>query len=304
MTATDAMATTILQRLGAIDAHLRELVERQRKTEELFTELTPIARLMLASATTRLGELERKGYFAFAEEAGYVAQRIVESYEPKDVRAFGDAIVSILDTVRTMTQPEVLSVIEEATAVVAHADRAEPIGLVGMVRATRQEEVQKGMAVMMELLRKLGKGASVLTQQPAAPRTRRRALGVERAAPRTSSATTAGPACAVPGKPPVTATVLDGVAFTAEGHLVDSSQWTEGLARTLAEAQRVALSEVHWKVLAAARKDFLDTGVAPNIRRLTQVCAVTTKDLYTLFPRAPGRTIAKIAGLPKPAGCL
>jgi sulfur relay (sulfurtransferase) DsrC/TusE family protein len=31
---------------------------------------------------------------------------------------------------------------------------------------------------------------------------------------------------------------------------------------------------------------------------------VTTKELYVLFPRAPGRTIASIAGLPKPAGCL
>jgi sulfur relay (sulfurtransferase) DsrC/TusE family protein len=34
------------------------------------------------------------------------------------------------------------------------------------------------------------------------------------------------------------------------------------------------------------------------------VASVATKDLYALFPKAPGRTIAKIAGLPKPAGCL
>jgi sulfur relay (sulfurtransferase) DsrC/TusE family protein len=37
---------------------------------------------------------------------------------------------------------------------------------------------------------------------------------------------------------------------------------------------------------------------------LTQIASVTTKDIYALFPKAPGRTIAKIAGLPKPAGCL
>ena len=94
------------------------------------------------------------------------------------------------------------------------------------------------------------------------------------------------------------------VAFTADGNLVDAAAWTRGLAAALADAERVALTDAHWAVLEAARADFAATGSSPNIRRLTQVAGVSTKDLYVLFPRAPGRTIAKIAGLPKPAGCL
>jgi tRNA 2-thiouridine synthesizing protein E len=66
----------------------------------------------------------------------------------------------------------------------------------------------------------------------------------------------------------------------------------------------VRLTEPHWAVIAAARADFEATRVSPNIRRLTQLTQLATKDLYALFPRAPARTIAKIAGLPKPAGCL
>jgi hypothetical protein len=50
-----------------------------------------------------------------------------------------------------------------------------------------------------------------------------------------------------------------------------------------------------------ARADFEDR-VSPNIRRITQAPGVTTKDIYALFPKAPGAHIAKIAGLPKPAG--
>lgn len=304
MTTEDATTGTMLQRLDAIELHLATLVERQRKTEELFAEMTPILRGVMKSATARLDELERRGYFAFARETAYVAQRIVEGYDATDVRALGDAVVGILDTVRTMTQPEVLSVLGEATDVLAHAEDAQPIGLVGMVRATGQDEVQKGMAVMMELLRKLGKGASVV----AAKKKERRGDSPKRVertrATIEAPSKGAGPACAVPGKPPVAATVLDGVAFTAEGHLVDPAQWTRDLARTLAEAQGVALSELHWRIVDVARKDFGETGVSPNIRRLTQVAGVTTKDLYTMFPKAPGRAIAKIAGLPKPAGCL
>ncbi|MDX2014742.1 MAG: TusE/DsrC/DsvC family sulfur relay protein [Myxococcaceae bacterium] len=43
---------------------------------------------------------------------------------------------------------------------------------------------------------------------------------------------------------------------------------------------------------------------SPNIRRITQGTTLTTKDVYALFPKAPARTVSKIAGLPKPAGCL
>ena len=71
-----------------------------------------------------------------------------------------------------------------------------------------------------------------------------------------------------------------------------------------AQLQGVELTDEHWHVLETARKDFEATGTSPNLRRLTEVASVTTKDLYRLFPKAPGRTLAKIAGLPKPAGCL
>ncbi len=66
----------------------------------------------------------------------------------------------------------------------------------------------------------------------------------------------------------------------------------------------MTLGTDHWKLIDAARSDYADTGMSPNIHRLTQIAGVTTKDVYALFPKAPGRTIAKIAGLPKPVGCI
>ena len=86
--------------------------------------------------------------------------------------------------------------------------------------------------------------------------------------------------------------------------MTDATQWNKTIAETLAIAQAISLTDAHWKVLEAARADFAKANASPNIRRLTQIQPLTTKDLYGLFPRAPGRTIAKIAGLPKPAGCL
>lgn len=64
------------------------------------------------------------------------------------------------------------------------------------------------------------------------------------------------------------------------------------------------MDEARWAVVRFARADFEATKTSPNIRRLTQGTNLATRDLYALFPKAPARTVAKIAGIPKPAGCI
>lgn len=313
------MTTTlddIAARLDALSAQMNYLVERQQRREELIAEFTPILREVMATATTHLQAMDQQGWFTFSRALWGVLERVVEGYSAKDVEQLGGAIVSILDTVRALTQPQVLAVLSQSSEVLQHADAAEPIGLVGMVRASRNEDVQKGMAVLMDLLRHVGQAARVMAEQPRpaqaddrkarlaqalGPRRGRgqTALGVERTpAPRTQPP---------PGKaavPPSGAVVLDGVAFTAEGHLADPTQWTRGLAENIAAAQGIDLTPERWAVIEFARADFEQSTVSPNIRRLTQGTGLSTKDLYTLFPKAPARTIARIAGLPKPAGCI
>lgn len=305
-------------KLDALSADVAYLVERQRRTEELFEELSPILRSAMSSATQRLDGLEKKGYFAFGAELARVAERVVEGFSPDDVRQLGAAVVSIVETVRALTQPEVLRVAADASEVLQHAERAEPIGLVGMVRATGDHEVQKGMSVLMELMRHVGRAAGVAREKRAGASTapsKRERLGAVTAARRvtqargeqrsTPAAEGAGPSCATPTKGPApVAAVIDGVGFGADGHLADASSWTRELGERLAAVQGVELTDAHWKLIDAARADFEATRVSPNIRRLTQVAGVGTREIYQLFPKAPARTLAKLAGLPKPAGCL
>jgi tRNA 2-thiouridine synthesizing protein E len=320
---------TVLARLDALNARVHDLTERQRKQDEFFSEMSPILKEVMATATTRLDALEKRGYFAFGRELVGVGERIVEGFSPDDVRLLGDSVVAILETVRTLTQPEVLAVAGEASEVLQKADQVEPIGILGMVRASRDEDVQKGMAVMMDVVRHVGRVAEIVAKRraprPADDRRarlaavtgarRRSALGVERpraskeAAPSATAATAAPlgppPGCAVPStKAPEVAAVIEGVAFTRDGHLADAGAWSEGLAVKLAGPHGLTLDEARWAVVKFARSDFEATGASPNIRRLTQGTGVTTKDLYSLFPKAPARTIAKIAGIPKPAGCI
>ncbi len=310
---------TMTERLAEIDAKLAYLTERQKKTEELITEMTPVLREVMNVATARLDEIDKKGYFDFGREIVKIGDRVVTSFTPDDVRAFGDAVVGILETVRALTQPKVLEIASSASEALEQADKAEPIGLLGMVKATRDDDVQKGMAVMMEVMRHVGRAVVAVREQRAADpnelkkaklaaaigprRTKPAALGIERTPPRPrpapparASKEAAPPAAAPPA--------IEGVAFSADGHLADPAAWSPDLAAKIAAIQSVALDEPRWAVIRFARAEFEKTGASPNIRRLTQGTELATKDLYALFPKAPARTVAKIAGIPKPVGCI
>lgn len=91
----------------------------------------------------------------------------------------------------------------------------------------------------------------------------------------------------------------------ADGHLKNRADWNEDIARELAKEEGIPeLTERHWAVINYMRKEFDLKGDAPSIRRLTKESGVDTKELYALFPKGPAKKAAKIAGLPKPKGCI
>ena len=95
------------------------------------------------------------------------------------------------------------------------------------------------------------------------------------------------------------------LAIDADGNLVNLSDWNEEIAAALAKEEGIeTLSEKHWQVINYMRKVFSETGDAPSIRKLTKESGVDTKELYALFPKGPAKKAARIAGLPKPKGCI
>jgi dissimilatory sulfite reductase related protein len=90
-----------------------------------------------------------------------------------------------------------------------------------------------------------------------------------------------------------------------EGFMTDSSQWTEDLAPELAKAIGIdTLTDDHWKAIRFVHSDFGDEGESPTVRRVSVQTGLTTKQLYQLFPKKPGKKMAFIAGVPKPTGCV
>jgi len=81
---------------------------------DLSKELGPIANEVIIDFTKTLGEFEQKGYFKFFKEFIPIMDNVVKGFTPEDLRGLADNIVSILSTVKEMTQPEVMGTMQNA----------------------------------------------------------------------------------------------------------------------------------------------------------------------------------------------
>jgi len=82
-------------------------------------------------------------------------------------------------------------------------------------------------------------------------------------------------------------------------------EWTEDIAAEIAREEGIdPLTERHWEVVRFMRDRYLQTGESPSLRPLSKASGVPIKELYQLFPKGPAKLAAKIAGVPKPRGCI
>lgn len=96
-----------------------------------------------------------------------------------------------------------------------------------------------------------------------------------------------------------------------EGYLVNLSDWSKDVADYIAKTENIALTDQHWEVINFLREYFEEYQIAPAVRVLTKAIGKklgpdkgNSEYLYNLFPYGPGKQACKIAGLPKPTGCV
>ena len=93
------------------------------------------------------------------------------------------------------------------------------------------------------------------------------------------------------------------VDVNEEGYLLNPSQWTKEIAVEIAKEEKLALTEQHFKVIDFIREKHAK-GETLTIRSVGNSGITDIKGFYQLFPGAPMKKAAKIAGIPKPASCV
>ena len=94
------------------------------------------------------------------------------------------------------------------------------------------------------------------------------------------------------------------VVVNDEGFLENPDEWSEEMASEIARAEGIELTEPHWQVIKFMRSEYAEKGTGPTVRVLGKTSGVSIKELYQLFPKGPAKVAAKIAGIPKPRGCI
>ena len=90
-----------------------------------------------------------------------------------------------------------------------------------------------------------------------------------------------------------------------DGFLQEPERWNEDVATDFAKTEGIdALTEEHWKVIKYIRDYYLQFGIAPMVRKLCKETGHKLNEVYQLFPSGPAKGACKLAGLPKPTGCV
>ena len=146
--------------------NLTAAFEQLENLRGFVEDFAPVSRQLSLDVMRRLDEFDRKGYFEFLRETTRIADNVVTSFSPKDVRTLADNIVSMLGTVKNLTQPDMLQALNNAVTVYKKLDITveEDVSLFRLMREINTPEVKRGLAFMMQFLKNLANTADNTVQ--------------------------------------------------------------------------------------------------------------------------------------------
>ncbi|MFP4452872.1 MAG: TusE/DsrC/DsvC family sulfur relay protein [Desulfobacterales bacterium] len=100
---------------------------------------------------------------------------------------------------------------------------------------------------------------------------------------------------------------FEGQSFNVdEDGFIDSFEnWNETWVKYVKQQEGIdELNDEHWKVINVLQDYYKKNGIAPMVRVLSKLTGFKLKHIYELFPSGPGKGACKMAGLPKPTGCV
>jgi uncharacterized protein YjgD (DUF1641 family) len=151
----------LLKRVLRNGRNFEKMLNQLESLMDLVNTVGPLADEAFGKAVDSLTELERKGYFAFAQGGMQIMDNVVTSFSEDDVNRLGDNVVLILDTVKDMTQPEIMNFVRN-TLLVAESEIDKPVDIsyTGLMRQMRDPEVRRGLALTMRVLHVVGAQAA------------------------------------------------------------------------------------------------------------------------------------------------
>jgi uncharacterized protein YjgD (DUF1641 family) len=151
--ALSGLGLRLLQNAGNINMLLQTL----ESINDFLKDAMPIMHQIGLDAIEKMNELERKGYIDFIRALGDILENIVSNFSPRDIRDLADNVVTILETVKRITQPDMLQAVNNAIIVYKSLDASNvpEFTLLKALKEMRSPEMRRGLGFIITFMKNL-----------------------------------------------------------------------------------------------------------------------------------------------------
>ena len=143
----------VLRNIGNIN----QFLETFESLSDLMKDVSPIANEVIIDFSKKLHEYDQKGYFEFFREVGTIFDNIITHYSPEDVKALADNIVTIMETIRSATQPEMMKAINNGAKVYGsiETENIPEYSIWKVMKELNQPEMKKALGFFVTFMKNL-----------------------------------------------------------------------------------------------------------------------------------------------------
>lgn len=143
----------LFKRLMRNTRNLEQMLDQMESLAAMWQDLSPLSQDAFLTLMQRMDEMERKGYFAFMRGGMAIADNVVASFTEEDVRLLGENIVLILQTVKEMTQPEIMTMMRNTAHVMREEEPPVDVSMFTILRQLNDPAVKRGLAKTLSVLK-------------------------------------------------------------------------------------------------------------------------------------------------------
>jgi uncharacterized protein YjgD (DUF1641 family) len=133
------------------------LMDTFESAYDLMQDMGPIFNETVIDMIRKMAEMEEKGYFEFFNEMMRATDSIITHYSGEDVKLLADNIVTVMDTVKNITQPDMLQAMNNAVNVFQklEVENIPEYSIWMAMKEMRSPEMKKGIGFMISFLKNL-----------------------------------------------------------------------------------------------------------------------------------------------------
>ena len=152
----DQVKGLVLRILRNIE-NMNNFLEMFESINDLIKDASPIFNEVIIDFTKKLNDLDKKGYFEFFAETGKIFDNIITHYKPDDVRELAENVVTILETVRSATQPEMMTALNNGLKIYGsmEMDNVPEYSVFRVMREMNQPEMTRALGFFVTFMKNM-----------------------------------------------------------------------------------------------------------------------------------------------------